>query len=357
MFIYIASAGGVGGLCKKTLAQLSNESVTVVLCKPDLEDIEMLCAKKSISYIKAYQKVSWLFRYKVSLGILGAIIYIGLKYKPKKIFCWGKELALLVRLASPFQKIKLSFFSGSFTSKHIASKPKWRRKISRFLYAWCFKSCEMIGVQTKDMGTDLIENFDVGKQKIIVTPPFIDEVPSNLPVRDGTEIVFLGRLAAEKNIEHLLKGYVGAKKMGVSMPLAIYGEGDQRLKLEAYAGKLGLNKSIFKGRVDTAYEALKNAKVLVLTSHFEGFPTVIIEALAHGVPVVSYNFQSGPSEIIMDGMNGYLVPYKDISCLTERIQQACERKWDRKVLQKSAKPYQFNNVFPHYFKLMGLTGQ
>lgn len=354
MFIYIASAGGVGGLCKKLLAQLQNDDVRVVLCKPALDDIEALCAEKNIPYIKAYQKSSWLFPLKISLGILGAIVYTELKYKPKKMFCWGKELALLTVLASFYRKTKISFFSGSYTSLHLAKKSYIRRKINYYLYRWCFKQCTYIGAQTKDMASDLTQNFGVHEKNIILTPPFIVDMPTQIEHKEDRDVVFLGRLAAEKNIDDILLAYKEAQKQGLQNQLAIYGDGNQKQRLIQLAKKIDIPSYVFKGAVPSADIALKNAKILVLSSHFEGFPTVILEALSYGIPVVSYDFLSGPSEIIRSGVNGFLVPNKDVGQLAEKITEACSRPWDQKQIQQTVRPYMQTEILPNYRKLMFL---
>ena len=90
--------------------------------------------------------------------------------------------------------------------------------------------------------------------------------------------------------------------------LEIYGDGSQRNKLLAKIKELGLeNRAFLKGMVSDPVAALKGATCLALTSVYEGFGMVLIEAMACGVPVVSFDCPCGPSDIIDDGLDGFLI--------------------------------------------------
>ena len=81
---------------------------------------------------------------------------------------------------------------------------------------------------------------------------------------------------------------------------------------------------------------MANASIFTLTSTFEGFGLVIVEAMSCGLPVISYNCPCGPKDIISDGTDGFLVPLNDEQCLAEKINLLIENEALRKQMSKAA---------------------
>jgi len=115
-------------------------------------------------------------------------------------------------------------------------------------------------------------------------------------------------LVDQKQFSHLIDIF---KKLADHHPkwvLVIVGEGELRQALEEQVKQLGLTKRVFlPGRVGNISDWYKEANIFALTSKFEGFPNVLLEAMAHKVCVVSYDCDAGPAEIIEDGVTGRLV--------------------------------------------------
>ena len=106
--------------------------------------------------------------------------------------------------------------------------------------------------------------------------------------------------------------------------LVIIGEGRDRLELESLAKKLGISDSVcFLGLQKNPYKFMAKSSVFVLSSNQEGFSTVIVEAMACGLPVVSTDCESGPSEIIKNGENGFLVKVADYAEMSHKIIKLC----------------------------------
>src|SRR5205823_738341 len=102
--------------------------------------------------------------------------------------------------------------------------------------------------------------------------------------------------------------------------LVILGDGPERPMLESRIGARGLDDSVaMPGFVDNPYACMARAAVLVLSSDREGLPTVLIESLAVGTPVVSTDCESGPREILKGGALGELVPVGDAHALARSI--------------------------------------
>jgi glycosyltransferase involved in cell wall biosynthesis len=111
-----------------------------------------------------------------------------------------------------------------------------------------------------------------------------------------------------------MRGHTNARLM-------ILGEGDLRPELERLVGSLGLQARVFMpGFVPNPYAYMAKADLFVLSSRFEGLPTVLIEALACGCRVASCDCPSGPREILKDGELGALVPVGDVEAMSRAIE-------------------------------------
>jgi GalNAc-alpha-(1->4)-GalNAc-alpha-(1->3)-diNAcBac-PP-undecaprenol alpha-1,4-N-acetyl-D-galactosaminyltransferase len=126
----------------------------------------------------------------------------------------------------------------------------------------------------------------------------------------------LGRLTYQKGFERLVRAFARVSPAYPGWDLAIFGHGEDRESLQALAVGLGLEDRIrFPGQVNNPYAVLKAAGIFALSPRFEGFPFALCEAMASGLPVVSMDCPSGPGEMIVDGVNGLLVPDGDVEAL------------------------------------------
>ena len=104
--------------------------------------------------------------------------------------------------------------------------------------------------------------------------------------------------------------------------LQILGEGPQRAALEDLADSLGVRDNVhLTGWADRPQTALLEAGAFVLPSRYEGFPNALLEAMACGLPCLAFACDSGPAEIIRDGVDGLLVPPGNVDALAETLRQ------------------------------------
>lgn len=137
------------------------------------------------------------------------------------------------------------------------------------------------------------------------------------PVPDVPYIVHVGRLAEVKRHDRLLRAY---RDSGVEAKLLLVGEGPMRGVIERQIVTLGLQKRVVLcGYRANPYPLIAAARLLVLTSDYEGLPTVLVEALALGTPVVSVDCPSGPREILRGPLAEWLVPVGDERALAAAI--------------------------------------
>jgi len=175
-------------------------------------------------------------------------------------------------------------------------------------------------------------------------PWFLDKQP---PV-----ILGVGRLSVEKDFPTLIQAFALVRQ-NRPCRLMILGEGEERPKLERLVRELGLENDIsLPGFESNPFKFMKNAAVFVLSSKYEGFGNVIIEALACGCPVVSTDCPSGPSEILEDGKWGKLVPVGDVEAMAKAILETLDNPPDRKALQQRAMDFHIDKIGQQWLELI-----
>lgn len=122
----------------------------------------------------------------------------------------------------------------------------------------------------------------------------------------GNSIAAVGTLTKRKGFSRLLNIWSKVEPSN-SYTLDIYGDGEDEESLKLQSKELGLKNVVFHGKVNNVEERLLKSKLLVMTSFVEGFPMVLLEAMDAGLPCVAYDIRTGPSEIISNGNNGFLI--------------------------------------------------
>jgi len=193
--------------------------------------------------------------------------------------------------------------------------------ISKVAIKLLYHRAKKIVSVSQEAADDLVEHFGVTREKIQVLYNPIDigkiqklaEEPTDETVFDGHVIITVGRLTKQKGHIHLLSAFREVKKAIPEAKLIVIGEGELRSELE------GQKDVHLLGWQENPYKFLRRANVFVLSSLWEGLPTVLLEALACELPIVSFDCKSGPREILADGKYGVLVPEKDEHKLAQEI--------------------------------------
>jgi glycosyltransferase involved in cell wall biosynthesis len=163
-------------------------------------------------------------------------------------------------------------------------------------------------------------------------------------------IINVGRLIEQKDQQTLIQAFA---KVHAHRPcrLVILGEGEKRETLAALVRKLGVGSDVLMpGFIANPYSWMRQSAVFVLSSKFEGLPTVLIEAMQCGTPVISADCPSGPAEILEAGQWGRLFPPGDVDALASAIEDALDGKLATAVRQRAA-DFSIDNAVSRYVAL------
>lgn len=192
--------------------------------------------------------------------------------------------------------------------------------VSRFMRWFVVRYADGIVFQT-NQAMNFFSSKIQKKSIVIPNPTYIKKGEYKLPKVRENKIVTVGRLELQKNQKMLIEAFSKVKSVYPNMRLEIYGEGSQRQELEKLIRRLNLCDSVFlMGTCKDIFHKICDAKLFVLSSDFEGMPNALIEAMSLGIPSISTDCPcGGPSMLIKDGVNGYLVPVGDANFLAEKI--------------------------------------
>jgi glycosyltransferase involved in cell wall biosynthesis len=169
-------------------------------------------------------------------------------------------------------------------------------------------------------------------------------------------ILGVGRLTQQKDFPTLLRAFAEVRRRRAAR-LMILGEGEDRDELTSLAAELGVSDDVaLPGFQDNAMAYMAGSRLFVLSSAWEGLPTVLIEALAAGARVVSTDCPSGPREILQDGRLGALVPVGDSSALAEAMVVALDRP-AAALPSDALTPFTKEAAVDHYLRLIENAGK
>jgi len=176
--------------------------------------------------------------------------------------------------------------------------------------------------------------------RVIPNPAFPTAVSAakEETARDGKKtLLAMGRLDTEKGFDFLLQAFSRVAPRQPAWSLDIWGQGPLRATLEALANDLNLGDRVrFRGFTQHPIRVMQRADLFVMASRFEGFPNVLLEAMACGLPVVTFNCPTGPGKIIRHGIDGVLVPPSDVGALIATLDRMMGDEAERKRLAGKA---------------------
>lgn len=183
----------------------------------------------------------------------------------------------------------------------------------------------MLGVWFADSIVTLTKfDFEQYRKKTNKVKCIYNPVTVNVESVDNYEskrILCVGRLTNQKGFDMMVDIWAGLFSRYPEWHMAIVGDGDDELKLKAQAVTAGVGDSLkfFKATRDVA-SFYRSASIYAMSSRYEGLPLVLIEAQSVGLPLIAFNCETGPKEVITDGYNGYLIPAFDKDIFREKLE-------------------------------------
>jgi glycosyltransferase involved in cell wall biosynthesis len=238
----------------------------------------------------------------------------------------------------------------------------FRWKIYPELAKWFYPWADGITAVSEGVASDLTRAVQLSPSHIqviynpIVTPVLQkkSEAPLEHPwfkIGEPPVVLGVGRLTAQKAFDVLIEAFARVRK---SLParLLILGEGEERSTLKAQIRHLGLDQDVdMPGFVSNPYPFMAHAALFVLSSRWEGLPTVLVEAMSLQTPVIATDCPSGPQEILRNGRYGQLVPVDDPDALALAIQNSLTNPAIRPP-RESWKPYELDFVMDQYLSML-----
>ena len=238
------------------------------------------------------------------------------------------------------------------------------RRIVLFAGRVVYKWADQVVAVSRGVAEDACKVFNIPAEMVkiiynpIVSPELYNKMKSPvdhpwLKQPKAPVILGIGRLTAQKDFFTLLDAFVEVRKTIPEVRLIILGEGEKRRDLENKISGLDLNDHVsMPGFVGNPYSYLFNSSVFVLSSAWEGFGNVLVEAMATGTPVVATNCPSGPAEILENGKYGPLVPVGNAKRLAKSIVAVLEDRPDPEFLQSRANDFTVEKAFDKYLELI-----
>lgn len=248
------------------------------------------------------------------------------KVQPDVVVAMNSSAAVDLTLACCFMRVKKVACERANPYLSMKGTIWYYLKVffSRFMNGYIFQTRRAAGF------------YPVCVQNIMaVIPNSVSTVSENHYDSDSKLIISVGNLREVKGHDVLIKAFAMLKNHSYS--LVICGEGKQRGELERLISKLNLQGRVsLPGKINDVSQAYRRACMFVLSSHHEGMPNALMEAMSYGLPCVSTDCPMGPAELITSGSNGVLVQVGNVAAMAQAMDELIASPELRRKLSKNA---------------------
>lgn len=198
-----------------------------------------------------------------------------------------------------------------------------------------------------------------GVTKLLVIPNPTPFYPNMSSLCESHKAISVGRLNEQKGYEYLIDAWAIVSKRHPDWILNAYGSGEIKEQLQMRIHEKGISKSLILNEpTPSIIDKYLESSIYIMSSRFEGFPMVLLEAMSCGLPCVSFDCPNGAKDLIKDGGNGYLVEYLNVKMLADSICKLIEDESLRMKLGENAKEdvkkYLPDNIMKLWVELFNL---
>ena len=284
-----------------------------------------------------------------------------LEYNPDIIVSFLTNVNVATLLASVFLKVPV------VVSERIYPPSLPLDRLLKKLRKITYSRAKAVVMQT-GKGLDWLSANCPGSNGCVIPNPVVFPIPAPEPKVDPCSIlkpdrrlvITVGRLEKQKGFDILIDAYARLTEDFPDWDLVILGEGSEHIRLNEQIGRKGVSSRIsLPGRVGNIADWYARADFFVMSSRFEGFPNVLIEAMAYGLPVVSFDCDTGPKDIIENEVNGILVSLdegeKGLSlAMVKMMREAKKRKIMAEASKMVCKKFSIRTIGKHWNHILEL---
>jgi len=350
------SGGGMEGVCVNVANGLSRKGWKVNLI--------VLHLNRSVHHKNLHKDITL-----VVLGVNQAkfsffsLLKYFVKNKPEKVVVFNFELAVIMVLLRTilFYNFSLIARSGNALGKRFQAANTFKEKyIFTPLVKMFYAKVDRIICQCEGMKDDLLSLFPELKNKVsVIYNPVNTQVEQFANKLDFTTItkqdylLCVGRLEKQKAFHYAIEAFAQVSPDFPNLRLKIIGKGSLEGELKQLAKNLNIASKVdFEGFQSDISGYYLNATATVLTSLYEGFPNVLVESITCGTPVIAFDCESGPAEIIESGKNGFLIEYQNTNELTKKMLCLIEQPLNRVVVYQTSKRFNNNKIINEWERFL-----
>ncbi len=175
------------------------------------------------------------------------------------------------------------------------------------------------------------------KTRVVCMPNAVPDLGPGRAQLDNKVVIAAGRLTGQKGFDRLIPAFAKVATKHPEWQLRIFGQGKNQRQLQRQIKRLGVGGNVtLMGYTEQLPAEMADSSIYAMSSRFEGFPMVMLEAMSRGLPVVTFDFPTGAKDLVDDGVHGVLVPAGDVKGLAAGIMQLIEDDTRRKAFGAAA---------------------
>jgi glycosyltransferase involved in cell wall biosynthesis len=283
--------------------------------------------------------------------------------QPEKVLVFNLELAVLLVMIRGFTRQPFKIIARNInmlSQKRQIAKGFWRKQVVQRLVDSLYCKSDYVINQCQGMEADLLQLHPglKGKTSVIYNPvnQIVEDTAKTIDfskVEKEDYLLCVGRLEPQKAFHYAIEGFAGVAKDFPNLRLKIVGQGSLEQDLKQCAIDFGVADRVdFEGFQKDMIPYYLKARATLLTSLYEGLPNVLIESITLGTPVVAFDCPSGPSEIVQDGVNGYLVEYLDVDILISKLNNFLNSDFQPLMVRSTVKNFTVRQIISRYERLL-----